>query len=205
MADRAYTRKATKLFSGNELLNKAWQILDPALDGNTPEYNEFFLITEPLAIKGDPEAASLLSYFFMLSGDIEACDYWTVRAGELGAMQHWLDSHEQFFVLIARHDALLALRDEKFSPIEAALALQYHLIDELNSLSIYYGVKALRTLEAFYKDKFIQFVSNILLLKKSEIDDARAEIISLSLQVALNEEIGVAVFKEAGLDWKKYL
>lgn len=189
------------MFSGNELLNKAWQILDPALDGDTPEYDEFFLIVEPLAIKGDPEAASLLAYFFMLSGEIEACDYWTVKAGELGAMQYWSNSQEQFFGLMARHDALLALRDEKFSPIDASLALQYHLVDQLNPMSVYYGVKAMRTLEAFYKDKFIQFVSNILLLKKSEIDDKRALLISFSLQVALNEEVGVAIFNEIGLDW----
>ena len=50
----------------------------------------------------------------------------------------------------------------------------------------------------------MQFVSNILLLKKSEIDDVRAQIISFSLQVALNEEIGVAIFNEIGLDWEKY-
>lgn len=143
-------------------LRAAWQAID---DGD--HQSQALDLALPWANKGDWEASTLCALAYLYSGESDFSDEWTLKAGELGAKEIWLNEQSEFddfAILVARIDALATLRTEGVTPLEANMALQRYLLNGSLEYALYYSIKAVRVLwESDLVKKQVNALANLLL------------------------------------------
>ena len=169
--------------SRDQRLNDAWVAL--VEDNEHKALN----LAIPFASEGDHEACTICALAYLYLGESDLCDHWTLKAGELGAREIWLDSqseNHQLSILICRFDTLSTLGTEEFNPVLGQMALEKYLLDPSAEFAAYYSMKAIRNMwESEIVNKDVNNLAKFLVvwIWNSEFDDQTIKSILSFLRV----------------------
>lgn len=171
------------MHSRDQKINDAWNAF---IEENERKALDFAL---PFASEGDHEACTICALSYLYLGEYELCDHWTLKAGEFGAREIWLDSqsdNHQLGILICRLDTLSLLGTEEFNPVLGQMVLEKYLLDPSIEFAAYYSIKAIRNMwESQLVNKDINNLAKFLVvwIWNSKFDDQTIKSILSFLRV----------------------
>ena len=171
------------MHSRDQKINDAWNAF---IEENERKALDFAL---PFASEGDHEACTICALSYLYLGEYELCDYWTLKTGEFGAREIWLDSqsdNHQLGILICRLDTLSLLGTEEFNPVLGQMVLEKYLLDPSIEFAAYYSIKAIRNMwESQLVNKDINNLAKFLVvwIWNSKFDDQTIKSILSFLRV----------------------